>query len=50
LGGSGNYLKSTPYQTRDATADSSLSRLTGGAGAGILDKVVARVKDKAHAK
>ena len=50
MNGSGTYLESTPYRTRDAGADSDLSRLTGGAGAGILDKVVARVKAKAESK
>ncbi len=36
-----------PYQTRNATADADLNRLTNGIGAGILDGVVARVKSKA---
>jgi hypothetical protein len=44
LGGS---LKSTPYQSRDATADQTLDRLTNGAGKGILDGVVLKVKQKA---
>lgn len=43
-------LKSTPYQTRSATADSQLSTMTNGSGAAILDKVIADVKTRAETK
>ena len=47
---SGGMFKSTPYQSRNTTADATLSRLTNGSGAIILDGVVAKVKAKATEK
>ena len=43
-------LNSTPYQSRSSTADATLSRLTNGSGAAILDGVIAKVAAKATEK
>lgn len=43
-------FKSTPYTVRSSAADADLSRLTNGAGAAILDGVIAKVKAKALEK
>lgn len=43
-------MKSSPYQARNATADTMLNRLTNGIGAGILDGVIVTVKTKAEEK
>ena len=40
----GGLLKSTPYQSRSATADATLERLTNGSGATILNGVITRVQ------
>jgi hypothetical protein len=47
---SGGNLKSIPYSSRDSAADAKLSQLTDGAGAGILDKLVIKLKIKAAEK
>ena len=47
---SGGLLKSTPYMTRNTTADATLNRLTNGAGAAILNNVIASVRAKAIEK
>ena len=47
---SGDVFRSTPYQTRSSTAETTLNRLTGGSGAVILDGIVAKIRAKAVEK
>lgn len=47
---SGGNLKSSPYSARDAAADAKLSDLTDGAGAGILDGLINKLKTSALSK
>jgi hypothetical protein len=44
----GGSIKSTPYATRNVSADALLNRLTNGNGSKILDGVVAKVKARAE--
>jgi hypothetical protein len=50
IAGSGQMLRSTPYNSIDATADARLSSLTAGQGASILDGLVTKVRAKAMDK
>lgn len=47
---SGGVFDSTPYRTKNLTADADLKRYTNGVGATILDGVIAKVKAKAMEK
>lgn len=44
----GSLFKSSPYTTRNAMSDARLSSLTNGAGSGILDGLVTKVRVRAE--
>ncbi len=46
----GEMLVSTPYQTRNLTAEAEFSRLAGKNGMAVLDGIIAKIRAKAIAK